>query len=295
LIGNEAAEAGPGPRPHAIVRKPMRSAIIAETLDHVLSGTALPEPQAPPALLGGTTFKGARILVVEDNVVNQRVARGILEKMAVTVTVANHGADALQCLAEADYDLVLMDCQMPIMDGFTATQRIREMERTRGDGQRLPIIALTANVMSQDRENCLAAGMDLHLGKPIEPTQLAECLRRFLRKEQVHDAVDFDAFREMTGGDAAFERELIETFISAGDANLAGIVEALRVQDHATIGQRAHSLKGASANIHAASLTAAAADLESAATAGAVDQLEGLVRHLEVSVQAVKEELRKAL
>ena len=119
--------------------------------------------------------------------------------------IANHGAEALKRIAEGPFDAVLMDCQMPVMDGFTATARIREDEKMSGSDKRLPIIALTANVMSEDRDHCLAAGMDAHLGKPIVPSQLADCLGRYLGdKKALHD-VDLNALRELTGGDADFE------------------------------------------------------------------------------------------
>src|SRR6202012_4243640 len=112
-----------------------------------------------------------------------RVAQRLLQKLSARVTVANNGEEALARLAAASFDLVLMDCQMPVMDGFTATRRIREGEERRGAAKRLPIIALTANVMSEDRENCAAAGMDAHLGKPIEPKQMIDALSRFLKEE----------------------------------------------------------------------------------------------------------------
>ena len=181
---------------------------------------------------------------------NQRVAQRLLEKMAVSVTIANNGAEALERFAEAPFDAVLMDCQMPVMDGFTAATRIREAEEQSGTGKRVPIIALTANVMNEDREQCLAAGMDAHLGKPIVPSQLADCLERHLSGRELLSDVDLTALHELTGGDADFERELIETFVASGDKCLADIVEALRserlrhrrqARPHAQRREREHS------------------------------------------------------
>jgi two-component system sensor histidine kinase/response regulator len=210
------------------------------------------------------------------------------------VTIANNGAEALERLAESSYDAVLMDCQMPVMDGFTATRRIRESERQNSRAKRLPIIALTANVMIEDRDSCLAAGMDAHLGKPIEPAQLIDCLGRYLKADIVHPEVDLGALRELTGGDADFERELVDTFVSSGDQCLAEILSALRVSDFDTIGKRAHALKGASANIHASGLAAAASNLESAARTNSVGEIDSLVQQLSEKLQAVNAELRKA-
>jgi two-component system, sensor histidine kinase and response regulator len=208
--------------------------------------------------------------------------------------LANNGAEALERLAESTYDAVLMDCQMPVMDGFTATRRIRESERQNPRAKRLPIIALTANVMSEDRESCIAAGMDAHLGKPIEPAQLITCLRRYLKPGVVRPEVDMSALRELTGGDAEFERELVGTFVSSGDQCLAEILSALQVSDFDTIGKRAHALKGASANIYASGLAAAASSLESAARANSVREIDGLVQELSEKLQAVSAELLKA-
>jgi two-component system sensor histidine kinase/response regulator len=168
------------------------------------------------------------------------------------------------------------------------------LERQNGHGRRLPIIALTANVMTEDRESCLAAGMDAHLGKPIEPAQLVDCLRRYLKPDILRPEVDMHALRELTGGDAAFERELVETFVSSGDQCLAEILVALRVSDLATVGTRAHALKGASANIHASGLAAAASSLESAARANSLAEIDALVQALTARLEAVNAELRQA-
>jgi two-component system, sensor histidine kinase and response regulator len=273
--------------------KPMRAFKLASLIDQALSADA-PRAAINPVPAGSApTFRGTRVLLVEDNPVNQRVAQRLLEKLAVDVTLANHGAEALERIAEARFDMVLMDCQMPVMDGFTATARIRAAEARRADGRRLPIIALTANVLSEDRERCIEAGMDAHLGKPIVPSQLADALARHLGdKKTLHD-VDLPALREITGGDADFERDLIETFVVSGDKCLADIVEALRVSDYETIGKRAHALKGASANIHAHRLSAAASHLEIAARSNSLREIDGLVRQVKETLSAVSAQLQK--
>src|SRR5580692_7369541 len=216
LFGAEHDAMGHACRPDAVGLKPIRAAALASLIDQVLTGNVTRKTPLPPTMGFNPTLKGHRILLVEDNPVNQRVAQHLLQKLAADVTLANNGADALQRLTESAYDAVLMDCQMPVMDGFTATRRIRELERQNGRAKRLPIIALTANVMSADRENCIAAGMDAHLGKPIEPARLIDCLSRYLKSEQPSE-VDMTALRELTGGDAEFERELLQTFVSSGD------------------------------------------------------------------------------
>src|SRR6202041_4009514 len=244
LFGAEHDTAEREYRPNAVGLKPIRAALLANLVDQVLTGKTPHAPDIKTSPKALPTFRGNKILLVEDNPVNQRVAQRTLQNMAAEVTIANNGAEALERIAVSDFDAVLMDCQMPVMDGFTATRRIRELESGRGL-KRLPIIALTANVMSKDRENCIAAGMDAHLGKPIEPAQMIEVLSRFLKAQPLIPAIDRAALRELTGGDAEFERELAETFVSSGDQCLAEILAALKVSDYDTVRKRAHSLKGA--------------------------------------------------
>lgn len=131
----------------------------------------------------------ARVLLVEDNLVNQQVALFSLRRLGTEVTVAANGRLALEALASAQFDLVLMDCQMPEMDGFEATRRIRQMNLRRGEG-RLPVIAMTANALDGDRERCLQAGMDDYLSKPFKQEQLREIIDRWASSPATHgDAV----------------------------------------------------------------------------------------------------------
>ena len=290
LFGTEHADPR-AQRPDAVAFKPIRGSKLAAVLKGVFTGASpqlTAEPERPSEL---PTFRGRRILLVEDNPVNQRVARRVLQRLAVETAVANNGAEALEHIAENTFDAVLMDCQMPVMDGFTAARRIRAQEAQSG-ARRLPIIALTANVMVEDRDRCLAAGMDAHLGKPLEPSQLANCLGRYLTADSAPTAIDLPALRELTGGDVEFERELIDTFIRSGDACLAEILAALRASDLETIGRRAHALKGASANIHARPLSAAASQLEHAARANSLGEIDTLVRQLGEQLRAVNAQLK---
>jgi two-component system, sensor histidine kinase and response regulator len=292
LFGAEHDTADRANRPDGVGLKPIRAALLTALVEQVRTGK---KPSAPPvrtAAQAPPTFRGNKILLVEDNPVNQRVAQRTLQNLAAEVTIANNGAEALERIAATAFDAVLMDCQMPVMDGFTATRRIRESERARG-AKRLPIIALTANVMSEDREKCLAAGMDAHLGKPIEPVQVIEALSRFLKGKEAAPAVNRAALRELTGGDLEFERELAETFVRSGDQCLAEIIAALKVSDLDTVRKRAHSLKGASANIHALDLSQVASTLESAARENAMPAIGGLVAELTEKLAAVNAELRK--
>ena len=278
-------------RPDAVASKPIRVVKLVGVFNKVLGGERhlVPGRTAPrPAI---ASFHGRKILLVEDNAVNQRVAQRMLQWLAAEVTIANNGAEALERIAETAFDAVLMDCQMPVMDGFTATRQIRENERRGGSARRLPIIALSANVMTEDRERCIDAGMDAHLAKPLDSARLVEYLGRFLTEQARAAEVDLTALRELTSGDAEFESELVGTFLQSGDQCLADIIQALAAHDLDTVGRRAHSLKGASANIHAHSLSAAASQLETAARQGALPKVTALVDEIRQRLSAVGQEL----
>jgi two-component system sensor histidine kinase/response regulator len=281
-------------RPNAIGSKPVRAPRLVDLICNVLSGSAPSASATPVRHVALPTFAGRRLLLVEDNPVNQKVAQRVLQKLSVSVTTANNGAEALERVAEIEFDAVLMDCQMPVMDGFTATKHIRERELELHSGRRLPIIALTANVMTKDRQKCIAAGMDAHLGKPFDPNQLADCLGRYWRVADTPAEIDMQALRELTGGDFEFERELVDTFVSTGDKCLAEIRAALEASDFDTVGKRAHALKGASANIHAHTLSAAASSLEQATRASSYQDIDSLVRDLGERLRAVNAQLVKA-
>jgi two-component system sensor histidine kinase/response regulator len=137
----------------------------------------LPAAVAPDSTQVPRAASKARILLAEDNLVNQRVALHILEKHGYSVTLVANGINALKALDEQTFDLVLMDVQMPEMGGFEATAKIRESEH--GRGTHVPIVAMTAHAMSGDRERCLAAGMDGYISKPIRALALTEVVERY--------------------------------------------------------------------------------------------------------------------
>ena len=125
----------------------------------------------------------AKALIVEDNIVNQQVAVGILRTLGFEPVAVSNGEEALAAVSQSSFELVLMDCQMPVMDGYEATVRIRADEAAHPAGRHLPIIALTANAMKGDRERCLAAGMDDYLSKPLKIDTLSETLDRWLARD----------------------------------------------------------------------------------------------------------------
>ncbi len=126
-----------------------------------------------------------QVLVVEDNLVNQRISSLMLQKLGFAVDLANNGEEGVAMWAQGNYDAIIMDCQMPVLDGYSATAKIREQEQAQGfpSSRRMPIIALTAHAMPQDRQKCLDSGMDDYLTKPVVSRDLGAALNRWLNRE----------------------------------------------------------------------------------------------------------------
>jgi two-component system, sensor histidine kinase and response regulator len=255
-----------------------------------------------------------RVLLAEDNLVNQKVALRLLEKLDYRVDVVADGLAAVAAWQTGKFDLIIMDCQMPQMDGYEATREIRRLE----EGKRhIPIVALTAHAMKGDAQKCRAAGMDDYLSKPIDRVKLDTCLDRLLPSTgstglilaiqeapnafenapqrdsmQPQHPVDWEAFLESIDGDEVFARDLADAFIGTGDKELAVIAAALGTGDAATVRESAHSLKGASANLRASAATAAAAQLESAARLGRSAEIPALAEKLTTEVRRTMAYLR---
>ncbi|GEM_PF-5005581 len=185
------------------ITKPVRQSRLLDAIMDAVSTDgyrAAPEELPPPGDSGCRPFEqqpefgvGLRLLVAEDNEINQIVATEVLSRSGIRCDVVDTGQAAVEAVKRERYDLVLMDCQMPVMDGFDATREIRALENRRGvassGGSRLPIVALTANAMRGDRERCLEAGMDAYVSKPIDPTELLKTIRRLLGNQpQAADA-----------------------------------------------------------------------------------------------------------
>jgi two-component system, sensor histidine kinase and response regulator len=251
----------------------------------------------------------ARVLLAEDNAVNQKVARVMLERLGVSVEVVSNGREAVQAFRRGCFDVIIMDCQMPEMDGYEATREIRAAEVGQ---RRTPIIALTAHAMKGDDEACRAAGMDDYLAKPIDSERLRICLERHLwrlgtlasssssrEKEQPHrsvadpfEPVDWQALLEQTARDEATAREIATLYLTCGDRALAELAAALGRDDLAALCTQAHSLKGASANLCARGVEQAAAALETAVRAGVHAQVPTLAAGLQTELERTLAYLR---
>jgi CheY-like chemotaxis protein/HPt (histidine-containing phosphotransfer) domain-containing protein len=245
-----------------------------------------------------------RILLAEDNAVNQKVACRTLEKLGYRVDVAPDGQAAVKAWETGRYDLILMDCQMPIQDGYGATRQIRAKE---GQGRRIPIVALTAHAMKGADEDCTAAGMDGYLSKPIDRAHLEATLDRMLNDADgsaiiesvlatlppaTELPVDWARLLKATDQDEELARELAVLFIDSGLSSMQQIIAALDNSDYGKLGEKAHEIKGASANLQASATTAAAERLEAAARNGDTDQVPELARQLKTEVDRAVAYLR---
>ena len=222
-----------------------------------------PAPRRAPASTHGLEAadpQGVRLLVVEDNEVNQLVIETLLTRRGFSVDRANDGAEALAKLAQGTYAAVLMDCQMPNLDGYAATARIRAQER---DGERLPVIAMTAHAMKGDRERCLEAGMDDYLAKPLRPEALDEVLERWLglapageaggapAEEAVDALVDEARMRTFREDYADIVDQLVDLFLTSTPPLLDELRAAADAGDREEVRRAAHKLKGSCQNIGA--------------------------------------------
>ena len=265
----------------AYLTKPVRRGRLLATVADQAS-----EP-APAAAARATAAEGLRVLVAEDNPVNQLVIETMLFKRGFTVDIAGDGAEALAKLAHGRYAAVFMDCQMPNVDGYEATGRIRAQER--GD-ERLPVIAMTAHAMAGDRERCLAAGMDDYLSKPLRPELLDEVLERWLgvavaepadedaadREEAIDALIDSARMRTFREDYPDIVDQLLRLFLDSTPELLEELHAAVDSDDAAELKRAAHKLKGSCQNIGATfmatlCLTLERDDVDAAATLAELD------------------------
>jgi CheY-like chemotaxis protein len=226
-----------------------------------------------------------RILLAEDNVVNQTVATRMLEKCGHQVEVVGTGREALAALAQHPFDLVLMDVQMPELDGLEATATIRAQEG--GTDRHLPIIAMTAHAMKGDQERCLAAGMDGYVTKPMKAADLYAAIDRLLMDTSAVDQagreppIDLTVALHAVDGDQDLLMELIDTFQQDYPTHLASLREAVRQPNASQLERSAHRLKGALAVLGATSAYTLAAALETMGRDTCLDGTTALIEELE--------------
>jgi CheY-like chemotaxis protein len=240
-----------------------------------------------------------KVLVVEDNAVNQKVAAIILEKFGCRVDLAANGLEALEASMRIAYDCIFMDCQMPEMDGFEATTAIRQREAQ--TGQRVPIIAMTANAMPSDRKRCLEAGMDDYLSKPVQAEELFAALFPY-KPEEALVLEPMPAVRPYSEDADMLSRlsqlqdehgvelvvELVELFVSNTPMMVTAMREALAQGDPNGLKQTAHTLKGSSSNLGAEPMTSLCMALEEHGQAGKMQAAVPLIDKLEQEFSRIR-------
>ncbi len=321
-------EAGVG----ATIAKPVRRAKLAGWLAAALGveargGDAPARPGAP-----GELPQTARILLAEDNRVNQEVVRSMLQSVGARVDVVENGSEAVEAVARCDYDLVLMDCQMPVMDGYAATRAIRERERAAaaaGNGDApppVPILAMTANALPGDREKCLAEGMDDYLGKPFSQSDLFGLLGRYLgdrltvassvrsprdrrsRRRRRNgargpgssalDASALERIRHLERhGSVGLLQRIVEAYRESAPGLVGTLREAAETADAEALQSSAHSLKSISANLGASRMASLCAGIEAlarrSAPAEAVEVIPAVEEELALVEAALADECRR--
>jgi len=304
-----------------VLLKPVSASVLFDSVVRILGGvvdgarTAWAAPADGVAQLAG--LKGIRILLVEDNDLNQEVAFELLRDAGFVVDLAANGQVALEMLRAADYDIVLMDIQMPVMDGVAATREIRKQERFKD----LPVVAMTANAMLGDRDQCIEAGMNDHVAKPIEPEELWKALLKWVKpRHSTAAAAEAEPRAVQTGLDGAtvlpsgiegldmaaglrrvlgkkpLYVSMLHKFVAGQKSAAAEIFKALEGNDWDTAERLAHTLKGVSGTIGAATLQHLAEKLESAIKAreprkAVDDRLDELKMPLETLIAQLERQL----
>jgi CheY-like chemotaxis protein/HPt (histidine-containing phosphotransfer) domain-containing protein len=306
----------------ACLTKPVRQSELYNCLVSMIRHSLVAAPSggesSQPVGLADAGFHG-RILVAEDNLVNQEVARELLEPLGVEVDVVEDGQQAIEAWSANDYALVFMDCQMPNLDGFEATSLIRSRE----EGQalrRTPIVALTANAMQGDRTRCLDAGMDDYLSKPFSGPELREVLARWLPKvglvevaesageaereegngtdvgsdleSGVLDPTALDVFRELErrGGKNVLGR-IVQAYLKQSQQHVAQLSEAAAKRDASGVQSAAHTLKSSSAQVGAVTLSELCKELEAMGRSEAIEDIDKHVAALGAVYARVREAL----
>ncbi len=278
-LSNEAKKQGI----EHILTKPVNASVLFEVilsifnLDTTTSSKIDRVEVAPKSRISLEKIKGSKILVAEDNLLNQQIAQELLTDEGFKVTIANNGKEAVDLVNNEDFDVVLMDMQMPEMDGLEATMKIRETFAS----DTLPILAMTANASEEDRDKCLKAGMDAHITKPIDPEVLMSELCKWITPKDIDeraqeppkkaqsnnaivaiDGIDIKAALRVVAGKQSLLNKMLTTFVADQSQATDAIKDALQNKDNELAKRLAHTLKGTAASIGAMQLQEIAAKIE---------------------------------
>ncbi|MCX6984552.1 MAG: response regulator, partial [Lentisphaerae bacterium] len=293
----------------AILSKPMKKSQLFDCIATLLGENNLIRESGFKDIQGPIKIHDTKkVLLVEDNEINQKVAIAILSKMSIKPDIAPNGAEAVRILEGKTYDLILMDIQMPVMDGIEATKIIRD-KNSKVINHAVPIIAMTAHALKGDREKCIAAGMNDYVSKPVKPGHLSEAISRQFAgykhtgqqaengkiEEKAVDSIifDVDSLMERISGDREFFEELVKLFIEDTPKHFASLKNAFKDKDVEAIQHIAHTIKGSAGNFGAASLQKVAFSLEQTAKTGNFRKIEHLIDAVEMEFEILKKEIRK--
>jgi CheY-like chemotaxis protein/HPt (histidine-containing phosphotransfer) domain-containing protein len=280
----------------AMLAKPLRRGQILGCIERVMAmqpGAAMDAtPAGSVSAMHAPVARtvGPHILLVEDNPVNREVAVGMLESLGCATDAADNGWTALKAMTAATYDAVLMDCQMPVMDGLAASGEIRRREQTSG-AARVPIIALTANAMEGDRERCLAAGMDDFLSKPFTQQQLATLLRRWLALRALPETerrdlsriplIDAGVLRNIAAlAKPALLNSMIDLYLQHSPELVGAIETAAENMRSEALSQAVHTLKSSTSNLGGSRLATVAKECEALVREGGITQAAPIVARI---------------
>jgi two-component system sensor histidine kinase/response regulator len=309
-MGRDSARRVPGNGIEVYLTKPVKQSALLDALTTLMMpappGGGAGARREPEESSAGMPADGLRVLIAEDNSVNQKVALRMLAKLGCRADVVANGIEALEALNTLPYDLVLMDCNMPEMDGFEATRRLRAMG---GELSRTVVIAMTANALDGDRDRCLAAGMDDYVPKPVTQKDLADKISLWIRRNghatpgngrpaaPAFNTTILDRGRveELAGlqESPGWLAHLTEEFLSEAWHRLGMLRTGLGSADTVTIERQTHSLKGSSRNIGALHLADICDRLQRLAHAGSTEGMEALLHSLEQAIHDVQEEIRE--
>jgi signal transduction histidine kinase/DNA-binding response OmpR family regulator/HPt (histidine-containing phosphotransfer) domain-containing protein len=303
--------------------KPVRREVLYESIVSVME---IPDPTTERTIVTRHNAAkerrkiGGRILIVEDNLANQEVTLGMLSVLGCEADVAGNGQEGLDAIASREYDLVLMDCHMPVMDGYAATRALRAREKETG-GKHLTVVALTANAMQGDRDFCLASGMDDYLSKPFTIRKLGETISKWVSAEwkdpggafeaqaksvvpakplnSTIDQAAIDGIRELEGaGNQGFLERIIGLYLSGASRLVEGVISAAETGNADSLLRAAHTLKSSSANVGAIGLSDLCRKIEGKVRAGEpvaagdplLSNFEGEFRSVQEALAAILEE-----
>ena len=308
--GEEARKAGI----EAYLNKPVRQAQLYDMLSTVMGSDGVEDilEDGRPLVTTHTLKEAearsrARLLLVEDNEVNQKVAARTLEKLGYRVDVSDDGEEALEAVSRTDYAAIVMDVQMPNMDGYEATAEIRRRENEAGGGH-VPIVAMTANALQGDREKALAAGMDDYVAKPVRAQELGEALRRWVSVEgesatgadeensdggnAMLDPIVLAGLEELEeDGEESIVAELAGMFLEDAASRIEELREAVDEGDANSVREAAHALKGSSGNMGVHEMEEPCAKLQEAGESGDLKNASALLEQLEAAFGRARPEL----